>query len=335
MAAKGTRSRKKTTIEPGSRGLTPAQAAQGAAPARIEELRAAVEGDGGRVLAAYRDPLGGRWGLLAVLPLDQVQPTPYQRDLSEPHVARLAERIDQIDRYLDPIIAYRKEDRRYWTPNGHHRTAAMRRLGAKAITALVLPDEEIAFKILALNTEKAHVLREKALEVVRMARALAGLDPRPERDFAVEFEDPVLLTLGLCYEQRGRFPGSVFQPVLRRVEAFLGQELPKALEVRAARAARLLELDDEVGRIVSELKARGLDSPYLKAFVVARINPLRFQRPGGPGGTGAQGAQGAQGRSEKADFDETIEKMLAKARRFDAAKVNADHVSRAGGPPEE
>jgi len=318
MAARKTRSRKKAAVEPGSRGLSPAQSVQGSPPARIEELRAAVDADGGRALAAYRDPLGGKWGLLAVLPLDQVEPTPYQRDLSEPHVARLAERIDQIDRYLDPIVAYRKDARKYWTPNGHHRTAAMRRLGAKAITALVIPDEEIAFKILALNTEKAHVLRERALEVVRMARALAELDPRPEREFAVEFEDPVLLTLGLCYEQRGRFPGSVFQPVLRRVEAFLGQALPRALETRAARAARLLELDDEVGRIVAELKERGLDSPYLKAFVVARVNPLRFG-----------------GRGEKADFDDTIEKMLAKAKRFDTSKVSPAHVSRAGGPPED
>jgi len=317
MAVKKTR-RKKAAPEPASRGLTPAQTVQGAVPARIEELRGAVEGDGGRVLAAYRDPLGGKWGLLAVLSIDQVEPTPYQRDLSEPHVARLAERIDQIDRYLDPIIAYRKDARRYWTPNGHHRTAAMQRLGAKAITALVLPDEEIAFKILALNTEKAHVLREKALEVLRMARALAELDPRPEREFSVEFEDPVFLTLGLCYEQRGRFPGSVYQPVLRRVEGFLGQALPKALETRTARAAQLLELDDEVARVVAELKERGLDSPYLKAFVVARINPLRFQRG-----------------AEQADFDDTIGKMLAKAKKFDAGKVSPDHVSRAGGPPEE
>ena len=48
------------------------------------------------------------------------------------------------------------------------------------------------------------------------------------------------------------------------------------------------------------LKERGFESPYLRAFVVARINPLRFQR------------------GAKADVDETIETMLASARRFDA-----------------
>ena len=68
---------------------------------------------------------------------------------------------------------------------------------------------------------------------------------------------------------------------------------------------------------IKGLKERGFESPYLRAFVVARINPLRFQR------------------GAKADFDETIDKMLASARRFDAGKIKADQVARASGPPEE
>ena len=66
---------------------------------------------------------------------------------------------------------------------------------------------------------------------------------------------------------------------------------------------------------VKGMKERGLESPYLKAFVVARINPLRFQR------------------KPTADFDETIDKMIASARRFDSAKIRADQVARSGGPP--
>ena len=49
----------------------------------------------------------------------------------------------------------------------------MRKLGAKSVIALVVPDPEVAFKILALNTEKAHNLKEKSLETIRMLRALA------------------------------------------------------------------------------------------------------------------------------------------------------------------
>ena len=53
--------------------------------------------------------------------------------------------------------------------------------------------------------------------------------------------------------------------------------------------------------------------PYLGALVAARVNPIRFQRGGSP------------------EFDATIEKMIAAARRFDAAKVRADQLAAAAG----
>ena len=186
------------------------------------------------------------------------------------------------------------------------------------MTALIVPEPELAFKILSLNTEKAHNLREKSLEVIRMARALAGTEAdRPESDFALEFEEPGFLTLGCCYERNGRFAGSVYNPVLKRVDGFLRAKLPNALAEREARADKLLALDEAVAAAVKELKARGFESPYLKAFVVARINPLRFKRGG------------------EADFDETIDKMREAAERFDASKVKADQLAAAGGAPDE
>ena len=286
-------------------------------PAAIEHLAESIEEDRGSVLAVFRDPIGGNWQVLAGLPIDKVQPTPFQRDLSDSHVARLTKAIDKLDRFLDPVIAVRSEDGVYWTPNGHHRTAAVRMLGGRSIVALVVPDETIAYQILALNTEKAHNLRERALEVARMAQSLAELDPRPEREFQVEFEEAALITLGLCYQSRGRFAGSAYHPVLKRVDKFLGSRLPRALEVRAGRAEKLLTLEGLVNEAVKTLKARGFESPYLKAFVVARINPLRFRR------------------GAKAEFDETIDKMIRSAERFDAAKVRTDQVARTGGAPGE
>ena len=310
--------RKKTGAAPASRGLTAAQVAASNPPAKVAAIRGEIEEDGGTFLGAYRDPVGGNWQVLAALPIAKVAPTPFQRDLSETHVERLARVIDKLDRFVDPIVAVRAAEGGWWTPNGHHRLAAVRGLGGRSIVALVLPDPEVAFKILALNTEKAHNIREKALEVIRMARALAAAHPeRPESELALEFEDPALLTLGCCYERNGRFAGGAYTPVLKRVESFLGAEMPFALTPRAARADKLLVLDEAVTEAVKALKARGFESPYLKAFVVARINPLRFQRGGSP------------------DFDATIEKMTAAARRFDAAKVRADQLAAAAGGPAE
>ena len=102
-------------------------------------LAAQIVEDGGAVLATYREPFGGTPALLAALPIDRVEPTPYQRDPSEPHVKRLMNVIETLGRFLDPIIAIRHDDG-YWTPNGNHRLQAMRKLGAKSIIALLVPD---------------------------------------------------------------------------------------------------------------------------------------------------------------------------------------------------
>ena len=138
----------------------------------IDRLAGLVESDGGAVLGRYSDPFGGTPLLLVALPVDKVEPTPYQRDPSDAHVKRLMGVIETIGRFLDPIVAVRG-DGGYFTPNGNHRLQALKKLGVRTVIALLVPDPAVAFKILALNTEKAHNLREKSLETIRMARALA------------------------------------------------------------------------------------------------------------------------------------------------------------------
>ena len=298
-----------------SRGLDATRLTGAAAPAAVAALGTRIESDGGTVLAVYRDPLGARWQLLASLPIDRVAPTPYQRDLSDTHVARLADAIDKLDRFLDPIVAVPAPDGGYWSPNGYHRLGAMTQLGAKAIVALVVPEPDVAHRILALNTEKAHNLREKSLEVSRLAQALAAMGDGSEKSYAEVFEEAAFITLGLCYQENGRFSGGAYHPILKRCDQFLAARLPAALEVRKARAAKLLELNEHVNEAVKKLKERGLESPYLKAFVVARINHLRFVKEKHP------------------DFDVSVDKILGAARRFNAANVKADQVARSGGAP--
>ena len=310
--------KKKKGAEPASRGLPAGELASGDTPSEVSRLVAEIETDGGSVLAVFRDPLGGKWQILAALPVEKVAPTPFQRDVSPAHAKRLAAVIDRLDRFLDPIIAVRTPEGSYWTPNGHHRLTALRSLGARAVTALVLPDPELAYKILALNTEKAHNLREKALETVRMERDLAVRDPSAaEQDYALEFEEPAFLTLGLCYEENGRFSGGAYHPVLKKVDEFFDAPLPKSIVQRGERASKVLELDRAVTAAVAALKERGLQSPYLRAFVVARVNPLRFHKGPSPG------------------FYATISKMLTSARNFKAGSIKMEQLARTGGAPEE
>jgi ParB family chromosome partitioning protein len=102
---------------------------------------------------------------------------------------------------------------------------------------------------------------------------------------------------------------------LRRIDDFLDLPMPKALAERERRAARLLAIDDDVAGIVDKLKARGLTSPYLRPFVVARINPIRFST------------------STEFDFDDVLDRMQRSAGKFKVEKIRQEDVVRAGGGP--
>ncbi|TLY62404.1 MAG: chromosome partitioning protein ParB [Gammaproteobacteria bacterium] len=245
----------------------------------IADLAALVRAAGGAPIGAYHEPLGGRALMLASLPLQAVQPTPFQRDLSPTHAKRLAQKIDETAAFLDPLIVVRGEDGRLWTPNGRHRLAAAKVLGLRQITALISPDESLAYRILALNTEKAHNLRDRSLEVIRMARSLARRDgQRRESQFTAEFESPELLTLGMVYEHSSRFAGGAYSAFLKKVDRFSDRTLTVSLREREDYAARLQEIDSQVKRLITALQARGFKSPYLRNYVVARINPVRFHK---------------------------------------------------------
>jgi ParB family chromosome partitioning protein len=246
---------------------------------RISDLVARVRSAGGVAIGCYCEPFSGKPLLLATVPRTAVEPTPFQRNLSPIHAKRLAQKITETGMFLDPLIVVNGADGGLWTPNGRHRLAAAKVLGLQQITVLISPDADLAFKILALNTEKAHNLRDRSLEVIRMARELATRRKRSgERDYVLEFEEASLLTLGIAYEEAGRFAGSAYHPILRKVDRWSAKSLPVSLRERAGWAARLLGIEADVAQIIDALKQRGFRSPYLKGYVVARINPVRFHR---------------------------------------------------------
>jgi ParB family transcriptional regulator, chromosome partitioning protein len=281
------------------------------------ELAAQVTADGGQVLAIYREPLGGHSHVFAALPIDLVEPTPFQRDVSDGHVRKLTLAMDKLARYLDPIIAV-KGEKGYLTPNGNHRLTALKELGARSILALVIPDTSAAYQILAMNIEKAHNLREKSLEVARMYEELSTLQGgRKESDLNLEFEEPQLITLGMAYQARPRLSGGAYQSALKKVDSFLNMSLKDAKAERERRAGLVLKFDDAVTGAVQKLKDRGMVSPYLKSFVVARVNPLRFIKGDLP------------------SFDELLETMTRRALGMKTDKIKVEDLSRSGGVPDE
>jgi len=317
--ARGSGRRGKLAPRAKSRGPAAENVRVDPADPSVAKTAALIASDGGIVLGAYRDPLDGRPLLIVSLPLAAIAPTPFQRDLSPTHARRLADKIEETGVFLDPLIVVRGEDEHWWTPNGRHRLAASKFLGLERITALVSPDEALAFRILALNTEKAHNLRDRSLESIRMARALAKRDRSTrESDHAAELESPELLTLGIVYERNGRFGGGAYGPFLKKVDRFNDQPLAKSLTAREGHASRLEEIDREVKRIVTALTARGFKSPYLRNYVIARINPVRFHKV-------KPVKRGAAAAPPPMPLAQALTRMSANARRFEVGTVsNAD-----------
>jgi len=270
-----------------------------------------VERDGGRVLAVYQEPVGDHWQVFCLLPRGKVEASPYQRDVSPTHVKRLQEAVKRIDRFVDPILVVSPRPGVYWTPNGNHRRTVLDKLKAQMVPAILVAEPEVAFQVLPLNTEKAHNLKEKSLEVVRMYRGALEQQPTStEEDWAFQFESAHLITLGLLYEQNKRFAGGAFAPILRRVDKFLKIGLRKGLEEREERAALVRAADETLASVVAKVKKRGINHPYVKNYLLARTTPL------------------TKARKTLPSFETTFKKLRDNLEEFDVSKVRYDEIQR-------
>jgi len=270
-----------------------------------------IERDGGRVLAVYQEPVGEHWQIFCLLPRTKVEASPYQRDVSPTHVKRLTEAVRRVDRFVDPIVVVSPESGVYWTPNGNHRRVALDKLKADFVPAILVAEPNVAFQVLALNTEKAHNLKEKSLEVIRMYRGAEAEQPSStEEDWAFQFESAHLITLGLLYEQNKRFAGGAFAPILRRVDKFLKTSLRKGLEEREERAGLVRSVDEALAVVVAKIKKRGINHPYVKNYVLARTTPL------------------TRARKTLPSFEQTFKKLKDNLAEFDVAKVRYDEIQR-------
>ncbi len=139
----------------------------------------------------------------------------------------------------------------------------------------------------------------------------------PSPQFAFYLDEPALVTLGVCYERFPRFGGGAYHPILRRLESFNDEPLRAAVKDHEKRATMVLDLEDKVATAVKKLKERGLVSPYLRSFVVARINPLRWIK------------------GEPPPLEEVLKTMRERAAKFNVEKIKPQDLAGAEGPPDE
>src|SRR5713101_3838607 len=284
---------------------------RGEPSAQARALATQVERDGGTTLAVYQEPVGDHWQVFCLLPRERCEASPYQRDLSPTHVKRLTETVKRLDRFVDPIVAVSPKPGVYWTPNGNHRRAVLDKLKADLVPAILVVEREMLFEVLPLNVEKAHNLKEKSLEVIRMYRALVKKEPEAtEESWTFQFESAHFITLGLLYEENKRFAGGAFAPILRRVDKFLKHALPKGLETRTERADLVREADAALGAVVTKIKKRGINHPYVKNYLLARTTPL------------------TRARKTLPSFEQTFKKLRLNLEEFDVGKVRYDEIQR-------
>src|SRR2546427_10255128 len=71
----------------------------------LREVVTRVQKQGGAIVGSCRDPLGGSPLAITVLPVDSIEPSPFQRDLSEVHHKKRAGVIYKTETYLNPVIS--------------------------------------------------------------------------------------------------------------------------------------------------------------------------------------------------------------------------------------
>jgi ParB family transcriptional regulator, chromosome partitioning protein len=158
----------------------------------------------------------------------------------------------------------------------------------------------------------------RALEVIRIHRGLVEEDAsRKESQFAFYLDEAALVTLGVCYERVPRFGGGVYHPILRRLETFTDEPLRSAIKDHERHAGMVLDLEEKVAGVVKKLKERGLISSYLRSFVVARINPLRWIK------------------GEPPPLEDVFKAMRDRAAKFNIEKIKPQDLAGAGGSPDE
>ncbi len=238
-----------------------------------------LEKDGVKILAVYNEPYGGNKQIFAMMPIELVKSAPFQRELSNLHVRKLADAIAKIGRFLDPIIVVRSSTGEYWTPNGHHRKEAAIMLGLKEIPVILILEEEVGRYVLAMNVEKAHTIKDKSLEVIKLYEQLLEKHPeKQEIDFEGIFESGAYVTLGIIYKEIERFHGSAYESILKRIDYLLDHPLKEAYKIRLHRAQILKEVDEIASEVVQKMRERGINHPFLWQAVISSANPIKRKR---------------------------------------------------------
>jgi len=229
-------------------------------------------------ISKIKEPLYGYEQEIILVPITKLKVIEVQRKASATHVKRLTESIKRIG-FVIPLIVVKRGDEDI-VIDGQHRFLAAKELGIRKLPAIVIP-EKYAHNLMELNVEKQMALREKAYVSLNVYRMYLSEDPSIEEEdgrIMDSIEYAYYVTLGMAYEEKRGLFGSAYEPILKKVDAFLSKPLEEAAVERAERAKVVIESDVLARRAVDGVKELGIDHPFLYKEVVSSCSIIKRKK---------------------------------------------------------
>jgi len=202
-----------------------------------------------REIASITDPLRKVNIKLAVIPVEQIRIPICQRSVSPSLVKELEVSFQEIG-FIGGLTVVEKNGN-FYVIDGMHRLAALKNLGVDSVLAFVLP-EEYYEKILYFNTEKPPSIRERSVQAYTLYSEMP--QDMKEVDLFKYIPEPHLVTIGLLITKiNPKFPASIYENFLEKIEFYEDLPINKAVETRRKRAEKVNQLAEKLNEVTQKL----------------------------------------------------------------------------------
>jgi len=230
-------------------------------------------------IAKFIDPVTGKEFPITMIPIKDLQPSPFQREVSKSLKDNLSMSISKRG-FVTPLLVVQNENV-FYIVDGMHRVEALKEIVGEEVEVpcIVLPNDKDFLYSLDFNIERAPNIKEKSKQIYKMYMEEKELNPEAlEKDYNKYFEIGYYITCGIALEEIDpKFSPSVFENILKKTDyALLDLPLSDAYKERQNRAKVLKEVYDIVNERFYELN---LTNYFLKSAIVNKaFNKIYGQR---------------------------------------------------------
>ena len=221
----------------------------------------------------FKDPVAGVKLTFALLSVEQLVESPFQRRLSQGHVQRILANSGRG--FFRPLLVVPTkdndaEDEKFVVVDGQHSLAALRQLcpSSAQIPCIILPPGYEHYALL-YNVEKADNLQDRCTKAYRLMQDFVRTCPQePERILEPYINaKPHLLTLAFAAEEQQATGLSVVEFVIQRLDNWLDMSLKDACGVRRMYGSQVALLINTVNEVA---KAFDVSDYHARAMIVTK-----------------------------------------------------------------